>query len=153
MEFPELLKAMPVWLKLWRVRALYVESRASGLPLLQMLRKELQIAVKEVVPTKDKILRANEVAPVAEDGRVSIYSEIPNLGDLMTELCAFPYAKHDDFVDSFCMGLKIYRDEIMGSAKAVHGGSRIHLPTTNYSGGQQRMTSRLGRGSLKTSYL
>lgn len=153
MEFPELLKAMPVWLKLWRVRALYVESRASGLPLLQMLRKELQIAVKEVVPTKDKILRANEVAPVAEDGRVSIYSEIPSLGDLMTELCAFPYAKHDDFVDSFCMGLKIYRDEIMGSAKTVHGGSRIHLPTTNYSGGQQRMTSRLGRGSLKTSYL
>lgn len=153
MEFPELLKVLPVWLKLWRVRALYIESRASGLPLIQMLRKELQIAVKEVIPTKDKILRANEVAPVAEDGRVSIYSEIPGLGELMSELCAFPYSKHDDFVDSFCMGLRVYRDEIMGSAKTSHGGSRVLLPQINHRSGAQRVTNRLGRGSLNTSYL
>ncbi len=153
MEFPELLKVMPVWLKLWRVRALYIESRASGLPLLQMLRKELQIGVREVIPTKDKIFRANEVAPIAEEGRVSLYSEIPGLGELMSELCSFPYAKHDDFVDSFCMGLKVYKDEIMGSAKAEHGGSRIKLPQINHAGGTQRTTSRLGRGSLNVSYL
>jgi predicted phage terminase large subunit-like protein len=153
MEFPELLKALPLWMKTWKVRALYIEARASGLPLIQMLRKEIQIPVKEVIPVKDKVLRANEVAPVAEDGRVSIYSGIPDLGSLMSELTAFPYTKHDDFVDSFCSGLKVYRDEIMGSAKAAHGGSRIHLPTTNYSGGQQRLTSRLGRGSVNTSYL
>lgn len=153
MEFPELLKVMPVWMKLWRVRSLYVESRASGLPLIQMMRRDLQIAVKEVIPSKDKVFRANEVAPIAEEGRVSMYEGIPNLPELMSELCAFPYAKHDDFVDSFCMGLKIYRDEIMGSAKASHGGSRIHLPQANFSGGNQRLTSRLGRGSINTSYL
>lgn len=153
MEFPELLKAMPIWMKLWKVRALYIESRASGLPLIQMLRKEIQIPVKEIIPTKDKILRANEVAPVAEDGRVSMYEGIPNLSDLMSELTAFPYTKHDDFTDSFCSGLKIFRDEIMGSARATHGGSRIHLPTANYSGGQQRITGRLGRGSISTTYL
>ena len=153
MEFPELLKAMPLWLKTWRVRTLYVESRASGLPLIQMLRKDLQIPVREVVPSKDKILRANEVAPLAEDGRVSIYEGIPDLAGLMTELCAFPYTKHDDFVDSFCMGLKILREEIMGSAKTSHGGSRIQLPQTNHGGSSQRSTSRLGRGSIKTTYL
>jgi predicted phage terminase large subunit-like protein len=153
MEFPDLLKAMPLWLKTWRVRSLHIESRASGLPLIQMLRKELQIPVKEVIPTKDKIMRANEVAPVAEDGRVSIYSEIPLLGELMAELCAFPYTKHDDFVDAFAMGLKIYRDEIMGSGKAVHGGGRVHLPQMNHLGGSQRLTSRLGRGSVPTKYL
>lgn len=153
MEFPELLKAMPVWLKTWRVRALYLESRASGLPLLQMLRKELQIPVKEVIPTKDKVLRANEVAPIAEDGRVSIYSGISCLGEHISELCAFPYTKHDDFVDSFCMGLKIYRDEIMGSSKPAHGGSRIPLPQLNYLNGSQRLTARYGRGNISTSYL
>lgn len=153
LEFPELLKAMPVWLKTWRVRAMYIESRASGLPLIQMLRKELQIPVKEVVPSKDKIARANEICPIAEDGRVSIYDAIPSLGDLMSELTSFPFTKHDDFVDSFCMGLKVFRDEIMGSAKAEHGGSRIHLPQANYGGGNQRLTSHLGRGSLKTTYL
>jgi predicted phage terminase large subunit-like protein len=153
MEFPELLKAMPVWMKLWRVRALHIESRASGLPLIQMLRKELKLPVREIIPTKDKILRANEVAPVAEDGRVSIYSEIPNLDKLMSELTSFPFTKNDDFVDSFTSGLRIYRDEIMGSARANHGGSRIHLPQINNLSGAQRSTSRLGRGSLSTTYL
>jgi len=153
MEFPDLLKALPLWLKTWRVRALYVEARASGLPLIQMLRKELQIPVKEVIPVKDKIARANEIAPIAEEGRVSIYENIPGLGDLMAELTAFPFTKHDDFTDAFCSGIKIYRDEIMGSGKAAHGGSRIQLPQANYSGGNQRLTSRLGRGSLKTTYL
>jgi hypothetical protein len=118
-----------------------------------MLRKELQTPVKEVIPTKDKILRANEVAPIAEDGRVSIYTDIPQLGELMTELCAFPFTKHNDFVDSFCMGLKVYRDEIMGSSKSMHGGSRVQLPQLNHSSGSQRLTARLSRGSLKTTYL
>jgi predicted phage terminase large subunit-like protein len=153
MEFPELLKAMPTWLKMWRVRTLYIESRASGLPLIQMLRTELKIPVKEIIPTKDKVLRANEVAPVAEDGRISIYSDMPGLSDFMSELTSFPYTKHDDRTDAFCAGLKIYRDEIMGSAKTEHGGSRIHLPQVNYNGGSQRLTARIGRGSIKTSYL
>jgi hypothetical protein len=118
-----------------------------------MLRKELQIPVKEVIPTKDKVARANEAAPIAEEGRISIYSEIPNLGELMSELTAFPFTKHDDFVDSFVLAIKVFRDEIMGSGKAAHGGSRIQLPQANYSGGNQRLTSRLGRGSLKTTYL
>lgn len=153
MEFPDLLKAMPVWLKTWRVRAIYIESRASGLPLIQMLRKELNLPVREVIPTKDKILRANEVAPIAEDGRVSIYEGLPDLGDRMSELCAFPFTKKDDFVDAFCMGLKVFRDEIMGSAKATHGGNRTQLPQLNHVSGSQRLTSRLERGSLKTTYL
>lgn len=152
-EFPELLKAMPLWLKTWRVRALYIEARASGLPLIQMLRKELQIPVKEVIPTKDKVARANEAAPIAEEGRISIYSNIPGLGELMSELCAFPFTRHDDFVDSFVLAIKVFRDEIMGSAKAVHGGNRIQLPQANYSGGAQRLTSRLGRGQIRTNYL
>jgi predicted phage terminase large subunit-like protein len=153
MEFPELLKAMPAWMKLWKVRALYIESRSSGLPLIQMLRRELNIAVKEVIPVKDKIYRANEVAPVAEDGRVSIYNSIPDLGERMAELCAFPYTKKDDFVDAFCMGLKVFKDEIMGSAKTTHGGTRVNLPQLNHTGGSQRLTSRLSRGSLSTTYL
>jgi predicted phage terminase large subunit-like protein len=153
LEFPELLKAMPLWLKTWRVRALYIEARASGLPLIQMLRKELQIPVKEVIPTKDKVARANEAAPIAEEGRISIYSDIPGLGELISELTSFPFTKHDDFVDSFVLAIKVFRDEIMGSAKTEHGGSRIHLPQANYGGGNQRLTSHLGRGSLKTTYL
>jgi len=153
MEFPDLLKMMPMLMKSWKVRSLYIEARASGLPLIQMLRKEIQIPVKEIIPSKDKVLRANEVAPIAEDGRVSVYSGIPGLAELMSELCSFPYVKGDDFVDSFCSGLKIYRDEIMGSSKTEHGGSRIHLPSVNHTGGSQRLTARIGRGSIKTTYL
>lgn len=153
MDFPDLLKIMPVIMKNWKVRALYIEARASGLPLIQMLRKEIQIPVKEIIPTKDKVLRANEVAPIAEEGRVSVYAGIPGLSEHLSELCAFPFVKSDDFVDAFTSGIKIYRDEIMGSAKSVHGGNRIQLPQVNHVGGTQRATSRLGRGSINTSYL
>lgn len=135
MEFPELLKVMPMWVKLWKVRALHIESRSSGLPLVQMFRKELKIIVKEVIPVKDKEYRANEISPICEEGRVSLYSEIPDLSSLIVELGAFPFSKKDDFVDAFSMGVKVYKDEIMGSSRARTGGERGKLPQMVYSSG------------------
>jgi predicted phage terminase large subunit-like protein len=107
LEFPDLLSMMPKLMGDWGVRSLYVESRASGIPLIQSLRRELDIVVKEVVPTKDKVMRANTVAPLVEDGRVSLYENIPSLNERVSELCSFPFIKHDDFVDAFVMAVEV----------------------------------------------
>jgi predicted phage terminase large subunit-like protein len=130
LEFPDLQKLIPQWMDRWKVRCLYMEGRANGIPLMQSFKKDLNITVKELVPNKDKVLRANAVAPIVEDGRVSLYKNLPYLPERLSELTSFPFIKNDDFVDAFVYGVQVYRDEIMG-AKAVHGGDRTRLPQMN----------------------
>jgi hypothetical protein len=95
-----------------KLRAIYIEGRASGGPLIQTLRKFLRITIKELTPAQDKVLRANSVAPLAENGIVSIYENIKDLPDRLSDLCSFPYIRNDDFVDAFVYGILVARDEL-----------------------------------------
>ena len=154
MEFPDLQKAIPIWMAKWKVRTVYIEGRAGGLQLIQTLKRELNIPIKELIPTKDKVLRANSIAPIVEAGRVSIYENLPHRAERLTELCAFPYVKHDDFVDAFCWGVQVFRDELMGG-QSVHGGMRVKLPSMNiFPAGARRTTAGMGgRVKPNTRYL
>lgn len=131
MEFPDLQKLIPQVIKQWKIRCVYIEGRANGVPLIQTLRSSLSIQIKEIIPSKDKVLRANSVAPIVEEGAVSIYENIPNLNDRMNELTSFPFIKNDDFVDAFVYGVTVYRDELMGG-KTNSGGVRTTLPKLAY---------------------
>jgi len=131
MEFPDLQKLIPQVVKQWKIRCVYIEGRASGVPLIQTLRSALSIQIKELIPSKDKVLRANSVAPLLEEGVVSIYENIPNLQDRMSELTSFPFIKNDDFVDAFVYGVTVYRDELMGAGSKT-GGIRTTLPKLHY---------------------
>lgn len=131
LEFPDLEQIFPALIKNWKIRCVYIEGRAQGVPLIQTLKRTLNITIKELVPNKDKVLRANAIAPIVEDGLVSLYENLPSLGERVGELTTFPFIKHDDFVDAFVYGITVYRDEIMGG-RAVHGGSRIKLPQFSF---------------------
>jgi len=131
MEFPDLQKLIPQIVKQWKIRCLYIEGRASGVPLIQSLRTSLSIQIKEIIPSKDKVLRANSVAPIVEEGAVSFYENIPNIQDRLNELTSFPFIKNDDFVDAFVYGVTVYRDELMGG-KLSSGGIRTSLPKLAY---------------------
>ena len=147
MDFPELQKLIPQVIKQWKVRCIYIEGRANGVPLIQTLKSTLNITIKELVPSKDKVLRANAIAPLVEEGVVSLYENIPNLSDRLAELTSFPFIKNDDFVDSFVYGVTVYRDEIMGGG-TVHGGKRASLPRIsydpNFSIGSKRISTEIG---------
>ena len=147
MDFPELQKLIPQVIKQWKVRCIYIEGRANGVPLIQTLKSTLNITIKELVPSKDKVLRANAIAPLVEEGVVSLYENIPNLSDRLAELTSFPFIKNDDFVDSFVYGVTVYRDEIMGGG-TVHGGKRASLPRIsydpNFSIGSKRISTEVG---------
>jgi predicted phage terminase large subunit-like protein len=154
MEFPDLEKIFPQLVKTWKIRCIYIEGRAQGVPLIQTLRRTINISIKELVPNKDKVLRANAVAPLAESGLVSLYDNLPNLAERLSELTSFPFIKNDDFVDAFVYGITVYRDEIMGGG-AVHGGDRSKLPRLVhdpfYKGGSRRLSSDLGRVGVGVS--
>ena len=124
----------------WKVRCVYIEGRASGVPLIQTLKSTLSIQIKELVPSKDKVLRANSVAPLVEEGCVSLYENIPNLQDRINELTSFPFIKNDDFVDAFVYGITVYRDELMGGSM-VSGGIRSSLPKLAYDPSSRKSSS------------
>lgn len=153
LEFPDLQKLIPQWMDRWGVRCLYMEGRANGIPLMQSFKADLNITVKELVPSKDKILRANAIAPIVENGRVSIYKNIPHLPERLSELMSFPFIKNDDFVDAFVYGVQVFRDEIMGGG-TIHGGSRLKLPSYNhdYSSNSSKRSSLGVRGARGVGY-
>jgi predicted phage terminase large subunit-like protein len=150
LEFPDLQRLIPQWMDRWKVRCLYMEGRANGIPLMQSFKKDLNITVKELVPNKDKVLRANAVAPIVEDGRVSLYKNLPYLPERLSELTSFPFIKNDDFVDAFVYGVQVFRDEIMG-AKAVHGGDRVRLPQMNSQVSHRRSSLGINGVSGRTA--
>lgn len=163
LEFPDLEKIFPQLIKQWKIRCIYIEGRAQGVPLIQTLKRTVNISIKELVPNKDKVLRANAIAPIVEDGAVSLYENLPNLAERISELTSFPFIKNDDFVDAFVYGVTVYRDEIMGG-RTVHGGDRGRLPRLvhdpYYQGGSRRISSDIGliganhsRSSTTTRYL
>ena len=147
-EFPDLEKIAPQLVKTWKIRCVYIEGRAQGVPLIQTLKRTINIPIKELVPNKDKVLRANAIAPIVESGVVSLYENLPALGERLSELTSFPFIKNDDFVDAFVYGVTVYRDEIMGGG-SVHGGSRARLPRLvhdpYYRGGSKRVSTEIGK--------
>jgi predicted phage terminase large subunit-like protein len=155
LEFPDLEKIFPNLIKQWKIRCIYIEGRAQGVPLIQTLKRTVNISIKELVPNKDKVLRANAIAPIIEDGAVSLYENLPNLADRISELTSFPFIKNDDFVDAFVYGVTVYRDEIMGG-RTVHGGDRGRLPRLVhdpfFQGGSRRISSDIGMVGANRGY-
>ena len=79
----------PVWL---------VESVAAQAWLAQELRRR-GLAVREVRPQKDKLLRAEPVGVLYENGQV-YHDEALRDGDFELQMHQFPVAEHDDQVDA-----------------------------------------------------
>lgn len=111
-DFPDLLKEIKTYISLYRVRSIYIESVQTGAALAQTLKKTLNISVKELIPNKDKVLRANSIAPLVEAGYVRINENITNYEERIAELTSFPYIRRDDFIDAFVYGVMVLRDDI-----------------------------------------
>lgn len=108
LEFPELCKALPsfAYLHGYTNRSVVeVEPKASGKSLVQTLRKETSLNVKEgIPPAKDKVARVKDVSPKMESGRVKLIRGLWN-DEFLNQLALFPNAKHDEYVDCVTMML------------------------------------------------
>lgn len=106
LEFPELCKALPTFAHLngYSNRSIVeIEPKASGKSLVQTLRLQTNLNVKEgVPPSKDKVSRVKDASPILESGRVKLIKGHWN-DSFLDQVSMFPNAKHDEYVDCLTM--------------------------------------------------
>lgn len=110
MELPELLKFIPEFMhrnNADEMSRLYVEPKASGLSIVQMLERYTKINVVSDKPPKDsKVQRLKSVLPYIEARRVNLLANSAWIDMYIEELKNFPYVEHDDLTDVTTMCLR-----------------------------------------------
>lgn len=77
-----------------------VEPKASGKSVVQVVKRETALNVKEgIAPKESKISRVNNVSGTLEAGRVYLPAGMVWTVDFMEECAKFPNGAHDDRVD------------------------------------------------------
>ena len=109
-DFPELKAVAFEAYKYWEPESVVVEAKASGQSLIQELRRA-GIPVIDFNPTKgkDKHSRVNACAPVFESENVYFPDGAHFADEVIEECAAFPFAQHDDYVDSMTQAVLRYR--------------------------------------------
>lgn len=109
-EFPELKQRLIHLNAHWRgkgLRATYIEDKASGMSLIQELKRHSGISVIPYKAIHDKVARVHSILPLIEGGRVFLPEEAPWLDDFIAEATAFPGGTHDDQVDAFHIAVDV----------------------------------------------
>lgn len=122
MELPELLAFVPQYTELHgmdgRGRA-YIEPKASGKSLRQMLKvtsKVHAVEIKTALVNEGKEARAQVASPKIESGRVVLVRGTWN-DHFVEQVCGFPNAKHDEYIDLLGYSTNLYFDLRGGSRK------------------------------------
>lgn len=77
-----------------------VEPKATGKSLVQVMRKQTNLNIKEAIaPKESKVARVNSISAVVEAGRVYVPKGQVWVLSFLAECAAFPNAAHDDQVD------------------------------------------------------
>ncbi len=105
-EFLELKKQVIAQATAHQPQMILMEDKGSGTQLIQTLKKETKLPIVPVVPKLEKLVRVYNQAPKMEAGKVFLPSKAAWLGEFATEVQAFPYARHDDQVDSMAQALE-----------------------------------------------
>jgi len=107
--FPDLVRQTDIEYKKWLPDSVEVEDKASGISLIQQLRRDTKIPIRAIKAVDDKVIRANSVTGIVEAGRVWLPARAPWLSTFLSEVCSFPAAEHDDITDTFVYGLMHYK--------------------------------------------
>lgn len=100
-----------------KVDLILVEDKSAGISLIQDLQRA-GLPVRAYNPMRaDKTMRLNLVSPLIARGRVYIPESDNTRGaprswanEFLSQVCSFPLAKHDDYVDALSQGLRVLRD-------------------------------------------
>lgn len=85
-----------------------VEPKATGKSVVQAIKKETKLNIKESTPPdRDKVTRAQGITSFVESGRVKLVKGHWN-ERFLHQVCTFPKARHDEFVDLLVMAVNRY---------------------------------------------
>jgi len=131
-NFPGLVRQAEAQNDKWSPRRVLIEDKASGISLIQQLRRDTTIPIRaiKILPKDDKKTRAESVAGIVEAGRVYLPKRAHWLADFLYETSNFPRAAHDDIVDAFVHGLRSLRARIPSGSRmpdTEEGASRWKL--------------------------
>lgn len=105
LQFHELLEEIKELQKVYSIKRIYIEEKASGISIIQELKRATNYNVSILSPNgKDKIERVMSVQPVIESKRVILVEDDWN-DTLLDECSSFPLGVHDDLVD--CLSYSI----------------------------------------------
>jgi len=108
MEMPELIKEVQKFAhenNYTNRSRIYIEPKASGKSIVQMLKRTTGLNVLEdKPPVESKLSRANSVSAFVESGRVNLLDG-RYIDSFLNELKAFPNGSHDDTVDCLVMAI------------------------------------------------
>lgn len=99
------------------LRAMYIEDKVSGTNLIQTLKRE-RIPVMAIQRDKDKVTRANDIAPQLAIGNVLLPKYAPWLKDFLEECAQFPNGVFDDQVDTM---MDAVEKLTFGQARGIFG--------------------------------
>lgn len=117
LEIPELQETFLAMWEKWRMgvgscrcSAIYIEDKASGTQVIQMLRRKGGMPIIPVIPEKDKLTRVDDVIPQIVAGNVELpeSENHPMSREFLAEADAFSADDshaHDDMVDAMAMGI------------------------------------------------
>jgi predicted phage terminase large subunit-like protein len=120
MEYPELKKFSTAYGIKWGAAAILIEDKASGQSLIQDLKRETNLPIIAVKPSKDKVTRFATVTPLFEAGKIFLPRCAPWLAEYENELLSFPSSTSDDQIDSTSQFLNWSRNN-------NYQGSRIRV--------------------------
>ncbi|MCO5250979.1 MAG: phage terminase large subunit [Candidatus Kapabacteria bacterium] len=103
--YPDLLKEAKVQYVKHDPTYIAIEKAASGRSLIQSLKRETKLPIKEV-GTMDKVVRAHQQSPKVERGLVFLPDGADWLDDFISEHAEFPGSKFKDQVDTLTIMLQ-----------------------------------------------
>jgi predicted phage terminase large subunit-like protein len=122
MEYPDLKRKVVSlhhhWSQVGSNYALLIENKASGLGLIQELKRD-HIHALPIDPEGDKIFRMNAQTARIEAGCVSLPRKAYWLDEFRKEISAFPSSPHNDQVDAFSQGLNEVFNPLRRGCSAV----------------------------------
>ena len=99
LEFPDLKKKAIELFEQENPDQVWIEDKSSGTALIQELRRNTRIPLKEITAEKDKLEYVNACSPLIESGRVFLPFSALWLDDFLAECEDFPGGEFDDQVD------------------------------------------------------
>lgn len=109
LEMPELIKFIPLHIAAIgvKINMIYVEPKASGKSIVQLLKDQTKLNIKEIksdLTSVSKIERARTVSPYIEGGRVKLI-EGSWIESFLDQVAIFPNGKHDEHIDITSYGI------------------------------------------------